>query len=121
MMSLVQDMLKGDFVSLSRLITMVEDGSAGSSDVMRQIYPYSGNAYCVGITGPPGAGKSTLTGKLTGWMREKEWTVGVIACDPSSPLSGGALLGDRILGGQLDGSDSSLQGIAAFPAIAMRQ
>lgn len=96
MMSLVQDMLKGDFVSLSRLITMVENGASSSSDIMREIYPHSGNAYYVGITGPPGAGKSTLTGKLTGRMRQKEWTVGVIACDPSSPLSGGALLGDRI-------------------------
>lgn len=96
MMPLVQDMLEGDFVSLSRLITMVENGSAASPDIMREIYPYSGNAYCVGITGPPGAGKSTLTGKLTGRMRKKELTVGVIACDPSSPLTGGALLGDRI-------------------------
>ena len=96
MMPLVEDMLKGDFVALSRLITLVEKGSAQSADVMGEIYPHSGNAYCVGITGPPGAGKSTLTGKLTGWMRQRGSTVGVIACDPSSPLSGGALLGDRI-------------------------
>jgi LAO/AO transport system kinase len=96
MMPLIQDMLKGNFVALSRLITMVEDGSTGTTDIMRQIYPHSGNAYCVGITGPPGAGKSTLTGKLIGWIRKRERTVGVIACDPSSPLSGGALLGDRI-------------------------
>jgi LAO/AO transport system kinase len=96
MMALIQKMLEGDFVSLSRLITMVENGSAASQDIMREIYPHSGNAYCVGITGPPGAGKSTLTGKLTGRMRQRGWTVGVIACDPSSPLSGGALLGDRI-------------------------
>ncbi len=96
MIPLVEDMLKGSFVSLSRLITLVEDGSSGASDIMREIYPYSGEAYCVGITGPPGAGKSTLTGKLTGRIREKELSVGVIACDPSSPLSGGALLGDRI-------------------------
>lgn len=96
MISLVQDMLNGDFVAMSRLITMVEDGSASSSDIMCDIYPHAGKAFCVGITGPPGAGKSTLTGKLIGQMREKEWTVGVIACDPSSPLTGGALLGDRI-------------------------
>ncbi len=95
-MPLIEEMLKGDFVSLSRLITLVENGSTGASDIMRDIYPYSGDAYCVGITGPPGAGKSTLTGKLTGRIRERERTVGVIACDPSSPLSGGALLGDRI-------------------------
>jgi LAO/AO transport system kinase len=96
MMSLVQDMLNGDFISLSRLITMVENDSSASPDIMREIYPHSGKAYCVGITGPPGAGKSTLTGKLTGRMLEKKATVGVIACDPSSPLTGGALLGDRI-------------------------
>jgi len=96
MMPLVQDMLNGDFVALSRLITMVEDGSTSSSDIMSDIYPYAGKAFCVGITGPPGAGKSTLTGKLIGQMRQTEWTGGVIACDPSSPLTGGALLGDRI-------------------------
>lgn len=96
MMPLIKDMLAGDFISLSRLITMVENTSSTSSDIMREIYPYSGNGYYVGITGPPGAGKSTLTGKLTGWMREKKMTIGVIACDPSSPLTGGALLGDRI-------------------------
>ena len=96
MMTLVRKMLDGDFVALSRLITMVENGSVTSPDIMSEIYPHSGNAYCVGITGPPGAGKSTLTEKLTGWMRQRGWTVGVIACDPSSPLSGGALLGDRI-------------------------
>lgn len=96
MMKLVESMLQGDIYSLSRLITMVEDDLVKVPEVMREIYDYSGNSYYIGITGPPGSGKSTLIGKLTAMIRKEESTVGIIACDPSSSFNGGALLGDRI-------------------------
>ncbi len=96
MQKLVKDMLQGDFYALSRLMTMAEDNSDELPEIMQEIDRYSGNSYRIGITGPPGCGKSTLIGKLTTRIREQGATVGIIACDPSSPFSGGALLGDRI-------------------------
>jgi LAO/AO transport system kinase len=96
MMKLIQEMLQGDFYSLSRLITMVENDSVNLPEIMREIHPRSTDSYHIGITGPPGAGKSTLTGRLTSRLREQGGTVGIVACDPTSPLTGGALLGDRI-------------------------
>jgi LAO/AO transport system kinase len=77
-------------------MTRVEQDANDVPDIMKAIYPALGNAYCVGITGAPGAGKSTLTDKLTAHARELGKTVGVIAVDPTSPFSGGAVLGDRI-------------------------
>ena len=68
----------------------------GATDVLQQLYPRTGHAYIVGITGPPGSGKSTLTDKITKELRKKDSTVGIVAVDPSSPFSGGALLGDRL-------------------------
>lgn len=96
MMKLIQEMLQGDFYSLSRLITMVENDSVKLPEIMREIHSCSSDSYHIGITGPPGAGKSTLTGRLTSRLRAQGATVGIIACDPTSPLTGGALLGDRI-------------------------
>lgn len=96
MRELVESMLAGDQRSLSRLISLVEWESPQASQVMEAIYPYIGKAYRIGITGPPGGGKSTITGKLTAVAREKGLSVGIIAVDPTSPFSGGALLGDRI-------------------------
>lgn len=89
-------MLRGDILSLSRLITMVENDLVGTRDILARIYPHLGGAYHVGITGPPGAGKSTLTSALATGLRREGATVGIVACDPSSPFTGGALLGDRI-------------------------
>ena len=74
----------------------MEDGSADLGEVMRTLYPRTGHAYTIGITGAPGAGKSTLTEKLVGRARRDDHKVGVLAIDPSSPFSGGALLGDRV-------------------------
>jgi len=96
MMKLVEQMLAGDVLSLSRLITKVERGSAESLDIIKLIYPHLGKAYCIGITGPPGAGKSTIVDRLTAIMRQQGFTVGIIAADPTSPFTGGAVLGDRI-------------------------
>jgi LAO/AO transport system kinase len=93
---LVERMLAGDTLALPRLVSLVEDESEAVADIMRRIGPHTGRAYCIGVTGPPGTGKSTVVDKLTAIMREKELTVGIVAVDPSSPFSGGALLGDRI-------------------------
>jgi LAO/AO transport system kinase len=95
-MKLVEQMLKGENVSLSRVISMVENESSKVPEIMKLITPHIGKAYCVGVTGPPGAGKSTLVDKLTVLMRKKGLKVGIIAVDPSSPFTGGAVLGDRI-------------------------
>lgn len=96
MMELVQKMLAGNDQSLARLITMVERNAPEVPEIMGQINPRLGKAYFVGITGPPGGGKSTLVDRLTVLMRAEGFSVGVVACDPSSPFSGGAVLGDRI-------------------------
>lgn len=94
--SLVEHMLKGENVSLSRVISLVENESSQVPEIMKLISPHLGKAHCVGVTGPPGVGKSTLVDKLTALMRRQDLKVGIIAVDPSSPFTGGAVLGDRI-------------------------
>ena len=96
MKELISKMLAGDKLSLARLITSVERESPEVPGIMAAIYSYIGRAYCIGITGPPGGGKSTLVDKLTAVARGKGLEVGIIAVDPTSPFSGGAVLGDRI-------------------------
>jgi LAO/AO transport system kinase len=86
----------GDKRALARAITLVENGDALAYDVVRDIYPDTGRAYAVGVTGPPGVGKSSLISSLVRHVRAEERSVGVISVDPSSPFSHGALLGDRI-------------------------
>src|SRR5262252_7611643 len=93
---LVERMLAGDQRALAQLMSQVERHSAEVPEIMRRIAPSLGRGYCVGITGPPGAGKSTVTDALTAQARQQGQTVGIIAVDPSSPFSGGAILGDRI-------------------------
>src|SRR3990170_5606355 len=93
---LVQRALEGQRPAIARLISLVEDGGADLGAVMEAIYPRTGSAYSIGITGAPGAGKSTLTEQLVGRARRDGNKVGVLAIDPSSPFSGGALLGDRV-------------------------
>jgi len=95
-MRLVEQMLKGENVSLSRVISLVENESSQVPEIMKLIAPHLGKAHCLGITGPPGVGKSTLVDKLTALMRKQSLKVGIIAVDPSSPFTGGAVLGDRI-------------------------
>jgi len=94
--SLVQRMLSGDRLALARLITRVENRMPGLAEIMRSIQPRLGRAHVLGVTGPPGAGKSTLVDRLTAKLRAEGASVGVIAVDPSSPFTGGAVLGDRI-------------------------
>ena len=95
-MERVQKMLAGCDQSLARLISLVERDAPEIPQIMSQIYSRLGKAYFVGVTGPPGGGKSTLVDRLTALMRTKGFSVGIVACDPTSPFSGGAVLGDRI-------------------------
>ncbi len=93
---LANSLLAGDKKSLAQLISMVEDERLSLAELRDLLPPCQGRAYRIGITGPPGAGKSTLVDKLTSRIRERDLSVGIIAVDPSSPLSGGAVLGDRV-------------------------
>jgi LAO/AO transport system kinase len=94
--SLAEGVRAGDTRALARAISLVENGDALAYDLVHDIYPETGRAYAVGITGPPGVGKSSLISTLIGHIREQDRSVGVISVDPSSPFTQGALLGDRI-------------------------
>jgi LAO/AO transport system kinase len=93
---LVDGVLKKKRLSLARLISLIEDEDAAATEALSKLYKHTGKAHIVGVTGPPGSGKSSLVTKLTAEFRARSKTIGVIAVDPSSPFSGGALLGDRI-------------------------
>ena len=93
---LLQDLLKGDTRALSRIITRVENRSADSLDILRQLFRHTGKSQIIGVTGSPGSGKSTLVDRVAAEFRKKNNAVGIIAVDPSSPFTGGAILGDRI-------------------------
>jgi LAO/AO transport system kinase len=86
----------GDRRALARAITLVENGDPLAYDVVSDLYPHTGHAYSIGLTGPPGVGKSTLVSALVRLVRARDQSVGVISVDPSSPFTQGALLGDRI-------------------------
>ena len=93
---LVADLLAGSHRALARVITLIEDQSPGYRDVVSALHPHTGSADVIGVTGAPGAGKSTLVDKLAAAYRDRGDTVGVVAVDPASPYTGGAVLGDRI-------------------------
>ena len=93
---LIDRVTAGEVNAVARAISKIEDGSADSAELMKQIFPLTGRALIIGITGSPGAGKSSLVDKLAGFYRKSGERVGIIAVDPSSPFSGGAILGDRI-------------------------
>lgn len=95
-MSLAEKILQGDIRSAARLMRDIDDGFESAFDELKLLYPHSGNAYLIGITGPPGAGKSTLVDQVTAEYRKRGKRVGIVAIDPTSPFTGGAILGDRI-------------------------
>jgi LAO/AO transport system kinase len=92
----LKKVLAGDRISIARAISIVENEDPGAREILSSIFPHTGRAYRVGITGPPGAGKSTIANKLARFYRNETRRVGIIAVDPTSPFTGGALLGDRI-------------------------
>jgi LAO/AO transport system kinase len=95
-MSLAKRILRGDVRAASRLMRDIDDRMPNAMEELKRIYPNTGNAYIVGITGPPGSGKSTLVDKAVEILRKEGKTVGIVAVDPTSPFTGGAVLGDRI-------------------------
>ena len=96
MKELAEKILEGDRRAAARAISMVENNDPDKQEFLSHIYPYTGKAHIIGITGAPGSGKSTLADRLIDYYRKKEQQVGVIAVDPTSPFTGGAILGDRI-------------------------
>lgn len=95
-MSLAERILNGDIRAAARLMRDIDDGMASAIAELKRLYPHTGRAFILGVTGPPGAGKSTLTDKLIEAYRQKGSRVAVVAIDPTSPFTGGAILGDRI-------------------------
>jgi LAO/AO transport system kinase len=85
-----------DIIALAKVISLIENHAPGYQELLNKLYPRTGRAYRIGITGPPGAGKSSLVDKLAPLYRAEQKTVAILACDPTSPFTGGALLGDRI-------------------------
>jgi LAO/AO transport system kinase len=93
---LVNGVLNGKRRELARLISLIEDEDTVATEALIQLYKHTGKAHIIGVTGPPGSGKSSLVTKLTAEFRKRENTIGIVCVDPSSPFTGGALLGDRI-------------------------
>lgn len=93
---IIEGILNGDRRMVARAISLIEDEDSEKEAILSAIYPYTGKAYCLGITGAPGAGKSSLVDRLLLLLRQQGLRVGVIAIDPTSPFTGGAILGDRI-------------------------
>jgi LAO/AO transport system kinase len=106
----LQELVKGDARALARVITQVENRTSDSTSILQALFPYAGGARIVGVTGSPGAGKSSLVDRLTAAYRRQDKRVGIVAVDPSSPFSGGAILGDRI----------RMQGLGTDPGVYIR-
>ena len=92
----IEKVITGDVRTVARMIRDIDDGIPEVRETLKELYPYTGGAFVIGITGAPGVGKSTLVDQMIAHLREQDKTVGVLAVDPTSPFSGGAILGDRI-------------------------
>jgi len=96
MLDLAQEVIKGNHRAIARAISLVENDRGAAQEMMKRIFPYTGKSLIVGITGSPGSGKSTLVDQMISVLRKNGKKIGIVAMDPSSPFSGGAILGDRI-------------------------
>ena len=117
-MELVKRLLSGDMRAAARLITHIENELPDAREAIRLIYPHTGKAHVIGVTGSPGSGKSTLVDSMITEFRKKDKTVGVICVDPSSPFTGGAILGDRIrMGNHFTDKDVFIRSLATRGAL----
>lgn len=96
MSDLARAVIKGDHRAIARAISLVENNRSAAQEMMKKIFPHTGESIIIGVTGAPGSGKSTLVDQMLGFLRKKGKKIGIVAVDPSSPFSGGAILGDRI-------------------------
>lgn len=129
-MEILERLLNGDVRAIARAITLIENNTLQGQELLASLYPHTGKAVIVGVTGPAGSGKSTLTNQLAKAYRQQGKTVGIIAVDPSSPFTGGAILGDRIRMQEISddpgifirsmGTRGSLGGLARMTGEAIR-